>query len=97
MFMFYYIKSKGKVRCSQYLEWAGWGGGGVTGPGGVQEPCGCGTGGRGSGHGGAEAVVGPDGHSGLFQPLWFSDSLKCTLASAMLTSVSQEVPFQAEF
>jgi len=49
-----------------------------------------------SGHGGGGSVAGSDGLSGLFQPLLFFDSLKCTSASAVLTSVSQKVPFQAE-
>ena len=44
------------------------GGGGVTDPGGVSEPCGCGTEDVVRGHGGDGLEVGLDGCSGLFQP-----------------------------
>ena len=44
------------------------GGGGVTVPGGVPEPCGCGTEDVVSGHGGDGLVVGPGDIRGLFQP-----------------------------
>jgi len=43
------------------------GGGGVTVPGGVPEPCGCGTEDVVSGHGGGGLVVGPGDLRGLFQ------------------------------
>ena len=43
------------------------GGGGVTVPGGVPEPCGCGTCDMGSGHEGVALVVGLNGFRGLFQ------------------------------
>ena len=44
------------------------GGGGVTIPGGVQEPCGCGTEDVVSEHGGDGLTVGPGDLRGLFQP-----------------------------
>jgi len=44
------------------------GGGAVTVPGGVPEPCGCGTGDMVSGHSGDGLVVGPGELGGLFQP-----------------------------
>ena len=44
------------------------GGGGVTVPGGVPEPCGCGTEDVVSGHGGDGLAVGPGDLRGLFQP-----------------------------
>ena len=47
----------------------GWNGGGaVTVPGGVPEPCGCGTEDVVSGHGGDGLTVGPGDLRGLFQP-----------------------------
>ena len=50
------------------------GGGAVTVPGGVSEPCGCGTEDMVSGHGGGGLVAGPGDLRGLFQPKWFWDS-----------------------
>ena len=44
------------------------GGGGVTIPGGVPEPCGCGTEDVVSGHGGGGLVAGPGHLRGLSQP-----------------------------
>ena len=44
------------------------GGGGVTIPGGVQEPCRCGIEGHANGHGGVGSTVGLDDPSGPFQP-----------------------------
>ena len=44
------------------------GGGAVTIPGGVPEPCGCGTEDVVSGHGGDGLAVGPGDLRGLFQP-----------------------------
>jgi len=44
------------------------GGGGVTNPGGVPEPCGCGTEDVVSGHGGDGLMVGLGDLRGLFQP-----------------------------
>ena len=44
------------------------GGGGVTVPGGVPEPCGCGTEDVVSGHGGGRLTVGLGDLGGLFQP-----------------------------
>ena len=43
------------------------GGGGVTVPGGVAEPCGCGTEDVASGHGGGGLIFGLDDSRGLFQ------------------------------
>jgi len=43
------------------------GGGGVTVPGGVPEPCGCGTEDMASGHGGDGLIFGLDDSRGLFQ------------------------------
>ena len=43
------------------------GGGAVTVPGGVAEPCGCGTEDIVSGHGGDGLVAGPGDISGIFQ------------------------------
>lgn len=51
------------------------GGGGVTVPGGVPEPCGCGTEDVVSGHGGDGSMVGPGDLSILFQPYCFCDSM----------------------
>jgi len=54
---------------SQALEWAAWGGGGVTVPGGVQEPFRCCTEGRSLvGNIGNRWMVGLDDLRGLFQP-----------------------------
>ena len=44
------------------------GGGGVTIPGGVPEPCGCGTEDVVSGHGGGGLAVGPADLRAIFQP-----------------------------
>ena len=44
------------------------GGGGVTVPGGVPEPCGCGTEDMVSGHGGDGLTIGLNDRSGLFHP-----------------------------
>ena len=44
------------------------GAGGVTFPGGVQKPCGCGTEGRVSGHGGDGLAIGLGDLRGLFLP-----------------------------
>jgi len=55
-----------KERCCSGT--AAQGGGGVTVPGGVPEPCGCGTEDVVSGHGGGGLAVGPADLRAIFQP-----------------------------
>ena len=59
-------KTSQKERCCSGT--AAQGGGGVTVPGGVPEPCGCGTEDVVSGHGGDGLAVGLDDLRGLFLP-----------------------------
>lgn len=52
-------------------------------PGGVKEPCGCGTEGRGLvGSGGGRWTVGPDNLGGLFQAYWPRGCLKGKMAAS---------------
>ena len=62
------------------------GGGGVTIPGGVPEPCGCGTEDVISGHGGDGLAVGPGDLRGLFQSKCFCLSMKCTDITSSIPS-----------
>ena len=63
-------------KSGEAMAQAAQGGGGVTVPGGVPEPCGCGTEDVVSGHGGDGLVVGPGDLKGLFQPKLFCVSLR---------------------
>ena len=55
-----WILGKTSQKSSKAVAQAAQGGGGVTVPGGVQEPCGCGTEDKVSGHGGDGRAVGLD-------------------------------------
>ena len=55
-------------KSSEAVAQAAQGGGGVTVPGGVPEPCGCGTEDVVSGHGGDGLTVGLDDVRGLLKP-----------------------------
>jgi len=56
------------IKTGAAVAQAAQGGGGVTVPGGVPEPCGCGTEDVVSGHGGDGLAVGPGDLRDLFQP-----------------------------
>jgi len=63
-----WILGKTSQKSSKAVAQAAQGGGGVTVPGGVPEPCGCGTEGHGQWAWCDGLLVGPDGLRGLLQP-----------------------------
>jgi len=79
-------------KSSEAVAQATQGGGGVTIPGGVEEPCGCGTEGRGQWAWGGRLMVELGDPRGLFQPSLSSDSLIIFSCKENLSSSSDNAP-----